>query len=168
MKSLSQPFENLLITEVGDGPFFVDDLFRRKFGDPAPDYGIPVICFYRNQWDHFLPVCYVNFLPFDEVILVGGGMTDGKAFGHMTDDLPERIRESGGLLYHVLKFGFDHLKDRCEAFFGHAGDQRAYEVDMQAGFEPTRYEHLIAHFHKPLTLERKKALIEKINAIGDF
>ena len=168
MNALSNPFEKILITTVDDGPFFIDELFQRKFAHPAPDHGIAVICFYRNNWDHFLPVGYLNFLPYEEVILVGGGMTDGRAFGYMKGDLPEKIRASGGTLYHLLKFGFDKFKNQCEAYFGHAGDQRAYEVDMQAGFEPTTHQHLIAHFHKPLTTQRKDFLIEKIHSIGPF
>jgi hypothetical protein len=168
MNPLSNPFEKILITTVNDGPFFVDELFQRKFAHPAPDHGIAVISFYRNDWDHFLPVCYTNFLPYEEVILVGGAMTDGRAFAHMTDDLPEKIRASGGIYYHVLKFAFDKFKNECEAYFGHAGDQRAYDVDIQAGFEPTGHQHLIAHFHKPLTTQRKDYLIEKIHSIGPF
>lgn len=168
MHPLSHPFNNLLITTVSDGPFFIDDLFQRKFTQPAPDYGNSVICFYRKSWDHYMPICYTSFIPYDEVILVGGAMTDGKAFGHMPGDLAEKIRESGGIFYHVIKFAFNHFKDQCEAYFGYAGDQRAYEVDMRAGFEPTRHQHLIAHFHQPIPTERKNFLIEKIHGIGPF
>jgi len=153
---------------VTDGPFFIDELFQRKFGGSAPDYGFPAICFYRKSNDHFLPVCYINYMQHDEVMLVGGGMTDGSAFETMPNELAEAIRNSGGIFYHVLKFGFDHFKDHCEAFFGYAGDKRAYEVDLRAGFEPTRYQYLISHFHKPISLERKNFLIEKIHAIGPF
>ncbi len=168
MHPLSQPFKNLLITTVNDGPFFIDDLFQRKFAHPAPDYGHPVICFYRKSRNHFIPVSYVSFIPYDEVILVGGGMTDGQAFALMTGSLAEEIKQSGGIFYHVLKFAFDHFKDQCEAYFGYTGDQRALEVDMRAGFEPTKHQHLIAHFHQPITKERKNFLIEKIHGIGPF
>jgi len=95
-------------------------------------------------------------------------MTDGKAFEYMTADLADRIRISGGIYYHVLAFAFDHFKDKCEAYFGYAGDQRAYEVDMRAGFEPTKHQYLIGHFHKPISIDRKNFLIEKINNIGPF
>lgn len=166
--ALSRPFEDLLIMPVSDGPFFIDDLFRRKFAHAAPNYGCPVICFYRQGWDRFVPFCYTSFLPYEEVILVGGAMTDGSVFNLMPDSLSSAIRESGGIYYHVLKFAFDHFKDDCEAFFGHAGDRRAYEVDIQAGFEPTEHEFLIAHFHKPLPADRKRYLIGKVHAIGPF
>jgi len=168
MHSLSRPFENILIAPVIDGPFFIDDLFERKFAHKAPEFGHSVICFYRDSNKHFIPVCYTNFSQHDEVILVGGGMTDGKAFSHMTGDLPERIMKSGGIFYHVLKFGFDYFKDHCEAYFGYAGDQRAYEVDIRAGFEPTKHQYLIGNFHKPITDKRKDFLIEEIHSIGPF
>jgi len=168
VQALSQPFENLLITTVNDGPFFVGDLFQRKFAHPAPEYGNPVICFYRKSWNHFIPVSYASFLPYEEVILVGGAMTDGSAFGHMPESLPDEIRKSGGIYFHVLKFAFNHFREDCEAFFGYAGDRRAYDVDIAAGFESTKHQHLIAHFHKPLMIERKNFLIEKIHGIGPF
>ena len=168
MDSLSRPFENLLITTVNDGPFFIDELFQRKFGSPAPEHGNSVICFYRSDWDHFHPVCYANLLPYEEVILVGGVMTDGRAFQRMPGKLAEKINDAGGIYYHVLKFAFEHFKDQCEAFFGLAKEQRPMVVNLEAGFELTKYPHLIANFHKPITLERKIYLIEKIHGIGSF
>jgi hypothetical protein len=168
MNSLSCPFERLLISPVSDGPFFVDELFQKKFAHPAPDYGHPVVCFFRKSWSHFIPVCYTSFLPYDEVILVGGAMTDGRAFEQMPEGLPDKIRQSGGIYFHVLKYAFDHFKESCEAYFGYAGDRRAYEVDINAGFEATKHQYLIAHFHKPLTNERRNVLTEKIHRIGPF
>jgi hypothetical protein len=168
MNSLARPFEDLVITVVSDGPFFVDELFQRKFSGKAPHYGYSVICFYRKNFHHFLPLCYTNFLLHDEVILVGGAMTDGDTFRQMPEELAGRIGRSGGIYLHLLRFAFDYFKDECEAFFGHAGDQRAYDVDIQAGFEPTPYEHLIVNFHKPISDDRKQFLIEKIHRIGAF
>lgn len=168
MSLLSRPFENLLITPVNNGPFFIDELFQKKFAHPAPDYGHPIVCFFRKACGHFIPVCYTSFLPYDEVILVGGAMTDGRVFVHMPECLADKIRDSGGIYFHVLKFAFDHFKDSCEAYFGHAGDQRAYDVDILAGFKPTKYQYLLAHFHKPITIERKNFLTEKVRRIGPF
>jgi hypothetical protein len=168
MQTLARPFEDFLITPVNDGPFFVDELFQRKFGHAAPDFGHAVVGFYRKNRQQFIPLSFLCFIPHEEVLLVGGGMTDGSVFAQMQGDLGTQLRKSGGALYHMLKFGFNHYKDQCEAFFGHAGDPRAYEVDMRAGFEPTQHEHLIAHFHKPVSENRKQVLIEKIHAIGSF
>ncbi len=168
MKSLPRPFDSLLITSVTDGAYYVNDLFGRKFGGSAPDYGHSVVCFFRKDSSTFMPLCYVHYHPYDEVILVGGGMTDGKVFAHMDNALSSSIRDSGGIFYHVLKFGFDHFKDQCEAFFGYAGDKRAYEVDLKAGFVPTQHQHLIAHFHKPVSESQRVELIEKVHALGSF
>jgi hypothetical protein len=168
MTSLSRPFENLLITTVNDGSFFIDELFQKKFGSAAPQYGHSVICFYRSNWDHFLPLCYGNFLPHEEVILVGGVMTDGRTFRHLPQELSEKINDAGGIYYHVLKYAFEAFKDNCEAYFGLAENPRALAVNLTAGFEPTKYQHLIVNFHKPITAERKTYLIEKIHGIGPF
>ena len=58
MSNLESPFENLLITPVNSGPFFIDALFKKKFADPAPDYGNPVICFlsekHQPHYDYLL------------------------------------------------------------------------------------------------------------------
>ena len=70
MPTLAQPFSDLLITTVDNGPFFINDLFKRKFAGIAPDYGASVICFYRQSATTFMPLCYSNFLQYEEVILV--------------------------------------------------------------------------------------------------
>lgn len=160
--------DDLMISRVENAPFFVDDLFASKFADKTPDYGHHIICFYRKNWRHFVPLCYTNFLPYGEVILVGGAMTDGAVFRMMPAETRNLIKSSGGVYYQLLKFAFEALQDECEAFFGYAGDKRAYEIDIRAGFEPTPHQYLIANFHKPVSDQRKNELIEKIHAIGPF
>ena len=51
------------------------------------------------------------FFPFDEVMLVGGAMTDGEAFKQMPESLRVSVRDSGGIYYHVLRFGFEYAFD---------------------------------------------------------
>ncbi|NIP17627.1 MAG: hypothetical protein GWM87_05370 [Xanthomonadales bacterium] len=159
---------DLMISRVEHAPFFTDGLFKLKFGENTPDYGYGVVCFYRKDWRHFVPLCYLNFLPYDEVLLVGGAMTDGAVFRMMPEKTKSTIKKLGGIYFQSLKFSFDSFKDDCEAFFGYTGDERAYEAGIRAGFEPTGHEYLIANFHKPITAERKSFLIEKIHAIGPF
>lgn len=168
MSSFSQPFRDIFITTVSDGPAFIDKLFQKKFGAPAPHYGHSVIAFYRQSWQHFVPVCYANFLPHDEILLGGGAMTDTMAFRAMPRDLFHEIKQSGGVYVPLLRFAIDHLGPQCDAIFGFAGDKLAHEQDIKAGFEPTAYPNLLVHFHKPLSEERKTALIEKANAVGPF
>lgn len=168
MFSLTQPFNDIFISVVSNGQYFVDDLFKKKFGNPAPDYGHSVIAFYRKNQRQFIPVSYANFLPHDEVLLGGGAMTDEFAFRKMPPDLFSEIKNAGGIYVHVLKYAIYHFRDDCEAFFGYAGDKLAYEVDIRAGFEPTPFKFLVAHFHKPISDERKRFLIEKVNKVGPF
>jgi len=157
-----------LISEVSSGAFFADDFFSRSFGENVPPYGHHIVCFYRKNPSHFLPLGYINFLEYDEVILVGGGVTNGAAFKLVDENHAAEIRETGGVLYQLLVYGFKAFADRCEAYFGYVGDPRAYEVDIQAGFEPTGHDRLVVNFHKSLSAERKAALIAKMHAVGPF
>lgn len=158
----------MLCTEVASGSFFADEMFERAFGDEMPDWGHHLVLFYRKSPTHFIPITYLNYAPYDNVILVGGGVTNGRAFEHVDPGHAQALRAAGGGLYLLLRFGFETFADECDAFFGHAGDERALEVDLQAGFERTRHEYLVANFHKPLPEACKQELIEKINALGAF
>lgn len=154
--------------EVSHGPFFIGDLFQRKFGGPAPDYPRHFVSFYRSDAGAFLPVNYVHALPYGPVMLIGGCVTDGDAVRAMSEEHRERVMAAGGCFYIGLRSVFAMMADDCEAFFGCVDDERAYEVDIQAGFRDTPYEKLIAHFHKPLSAARKRALTDAVHEIGDF
>ena len=156
------------ICESSAGADVVNDLFTRKFGSPAPGHGHHIIAWYRNDWYSFLPVAYLNLLPFSGAMLVGGGCTDGQAFEHMTPEHRSEIREAGGVLYYMLRFGFHRFAGECEAYFGHVGDPRAEEVDLQAGFRHTGHQNLVACFHKPITDDRKTELTEKVAQLRSF
>jgi hypothetical protein len=39
---------------------------------------------------------------------------------------------------------------------------------MQAGFEPTRHDLLIARWHRPLDAHRREELVAKVHALGPF
>lgn len=168
MASKSQPFDNVFFSVVSNAPDFVNQLFNRKFGSNTPDHGYSVISFYRKDWRHFVPICYVNFLPYDEVLLAGGAMTDGFAFRLMPKSLFDEIKRAEGIYFHLLKFAFNHFRNDCEAFFGYAGDKLSYQQAIKAGFEPAGFKHLLAHFQKPLTQSRQRYLIEKIYKYGPF
>lgn len=160
--------KNLLCTEVESGAFFADEMFERAFGDDMPDWGHHLVLFYRKSPSHFIPLTYLNFAPHENVILVGGGVTNGRAFEHVEPEHARELREMGGGLYLMLRYGFEKFADECDAFFGHAGDARALEVDLQAGFEKTRHQYLLVNFHKPLPDAYKKELIAKVHALGAF
>jgi hypothetical protein len=158
----------IVITEVDDARPFFGDLFRRKFGDPMPAYPHHVGTFHRCADGRFTPLSYLHLLPHGDIILVGGGCTDGEAIRSLPEADRTAIREAGGLLLHALRYSFERFADRCDAYFGHCGDARAYEVDMQAGFEPTMHDQLIVRWHKPLDPLRRRELVAKAHALGAF
>lgn len=158
----------LTISEVDNGPFFAEPIFQRKYAQSAPDFPHHVVAFLRREDGAFVAASYLHFTLHEGVVLVGGGATDGRAFAQVPAAVGDAVRASGGLLLRTLRFGFSKYADRCEAFFGHCGDPRAFEVDMQAGFQPTRVEHLLAYWHRLLPEERREALIDRVAAIGPF
>lgn len=115
-----------------------------------------------------MPVSYVNFMLYDEVMLGGGAITDVFAFRNMPRNLMREVKVEGGIYLQMLKFSIHQFRDECEGFFGYTADKLALKVDRKAGFEPTKYEHLIAYFHKPLTPERESFLTDKVHAFGPF
>lgn len=168
MMTLQSPYEDVLITPVANAPFFVEDMFQKAYQHASPEFGHPLVCFYRNNWNHFVPLCFTLFWKHDEVMLNGGSVTNGTGFQFVPEHVSQSISESEGLFFHILRFGFDYFKDDCEAFFATCGDKRAWEVSMKTGFQPTQYEHLIVNFHKPMSEARKQLLTDKIHQLGAF
>ncbi|MBT8047928.1 MAG: hypothetical protein HKN57_01010 [Xanthomonadales bacterium] len=168
MAILPSPYEDILITPVANAPFFIDDMFRKAYDHACPDFGQPLVCFYRKNWDHFVPLCFTLFWMHEDVMLNGGSVTNGTGFRHVPKPLSRAIQESEGLFFHILRYGFEYFKDDCEAFFATCGDDRAWEVSMKAGFQPTQYKHLIANFHKPMPDGRKEQMTDRIHELGPF
>ncbi|MEZ5464616.1 MAG: hypothetical protein R3F22_05185 [Lysobacteraceae bacterium] len=158
----------LTISEVDDGPFFAEAIFQRKYAQSAPDFPHHVVAFLRREGGALVPASYLHFTRHEDVVLVGGGATDGRAFSQVPSEVAEAIRATGGLLLRTLRFGFRKYANDCDAFFGHCGDPRAFEVDMQAGFQPTRVEHLLAYWHRLLDTKRRETLTDKVAALGPF
>jgi len=158
----------IFCTEVSSGSCFAGEMFHAAFQDDLPAWGHHLLLMYRRDDGFFLPLTYLNFLEHENVMLVGGGVTSGKSFQHVDPEDARQIRAEGGGLYKLLRYGFETFADQCDAYFGHAGNPRAYEVDMKAGFVSTKYEHLIVNFHKPLDETVKESLIDRIHSIGSF
>ena len=158
----------VIITEVADGPAVAGELFRRKFGQDLPDFDHHVVAFARTPHGAGDVLSYLHLWLRDDVCLVGGGCTDGRALARLPDAARERIRAGNGLLLRTLKHSFARYADRCEAFFGYCGDARAMAVDLEAGFVPTPHEHLLVHWHRPLPAARRDELVERVRGFGPF
>jgi hypothetical protein len=159
----------LLVSEFDAAGAVVGDLFQRKFAHPLPDWKHDLVGFVRRDEDGALvPISYVKFMPFGSVYLVGGGCTDGSAFAHIAPRQRDALAASGGVLVHLLRYGFRRYADHCDAYFGYCGDPRAWEVDLLAGFEPTGHDKLLVHWHKAINAQMKRGLLAMAHAIGPF
>lgn len=158
----------LRITEVDDGAFFATPLFRRKFGGEPPDRGHHLVAFYQPAPLTTQTLCYAHFMPFGDILLVGGVCTDGELIRAMPAERRETLMALGGAYLQVLHYGFARYASQCEAYFGYCGDARAEVVNLQAGFIKTEHPHLLVHWHRPQHPVMQRALIAKAAAIGPF
>jgi hypothetical protein len=158
----------LTITEIDHADFFIEALFKRKFGHTPPDFPRHFVAFYRDAQGASFVAGYSHMRKFEEVYLSGGSCTEGNALRRMSQEERIVLEAHGGVWYQILKYKFAKLGSECEAFFGHCGDIRAMQVATAAGFVALEHQYLIAHWHKVITEERKKQLTDKIHAIGPF
>lgn len=167
MKFQSDLFKFITPVVVDNGQYFINDMFQKKFAGNAPNYKHHLVAFYKKNGT-YTPVSYLHFLPYKNTLLVGGGMTDGRIIKTMSQGEKDSITKNNGVLYFMLKYGFEHFSSQCDAYFGHVDDPRALEVDLAAGFETTEHEYLVAHFHKPISSWKKKKMIKMIHKLGNF
>jgi hypothetical protein len=158
----------VIITEVDAGPAIAGHIFARKFGEAPPDFPHHLVGFLRIAEDHLVPATYLHLWLRDGVGLVGGVCTDGRAFAALDDAQRARVHAAGGVYLQVVRACFARFGDRCDAFFGLVGDPRSMAVNLQAGFEPTGHDKLIAHWHRPLGEARKAELVERVRGFGAF
>lgn len=156
------------VTEVENGAYFAGDLFRRKFGGDPPATPHHVCAFWRAASGELRALGYAHFMPFGDIMLVGGVCTDGDVLRAMPAGQREELLASGGVYAQVLRHAFARYADECEAYFGYCGDARAEVVNLQCGFRKTGHPYLLVNFHKPLHEVMQRALIAKAAAIGPF
>jgi len=158
----------LTITEIDDSDFFIQKLFKRKFGHTPPDFPRHFAAFYRNPEGASFVAGYSHMRKFDDVYLSGGSCTEGETLRKMSVEEAALLQSHGGVWFQILKYKFAKLAEECDAFFGHCGDARALQVAIAAGFVQLEHQHLIANWHKPLPPERHRELTAKVHALGPF
>lgn len=166
---MSESFDRFVRFDVvHDGDWFAGDLFRRKFGAAPPATGHHVVAFCRRPDGALATLGYAHFMPFGDIVLVGGVCTDGSVIAALTDAQRAAIDAAGGVYFNLLGHAFARFASQCEAYFGYCGDARAEAVNLRAGFVRTGHAHLLVHFHKPQHEVMRRALIAKAAAIGPF
>jgi hypothetical protein len=157
----------LQIAEVDPGPFFSADMFDRKYRQKPPDYPHHLVAFYKKSFDQFVPAGYLHINPYGDVALVGGGLTDGRAFAHMSEIEKATITDAGGILFLMLRHAFHRFR-YFDAFFGYCGDARAEEVDLRAGFVKTDVPMLLVKWNRELPALTQRSLTAQVSALGPF
>lgn len=158
----------ITVTEVTDGEFFAGELFRHKYDHSAPDFGRHIVGFYKDEEGRYHTLSYLHFWQQGRIGLIGGGCTDGRVMRSMPGQEAQKINAEGGMLRQTLLYAFTHLDREIDAFFGHAGDARAREVDLAAGFCETSDQHLLVKSARDLTPEQEQALFDQAMALGRF
>lgn len=165
-----QPYDRLdyfKVCEVSDGRYCAGHIFKEKLGGVLPDYGRHIIALYKHDLC-LITLGYLNILEHDGVALVGGGCVYGKAFTDVSAAHRAAIRETGGVLFCMLRYAFTEMADDYQAFFGYCGDKRAEEVDLQAGFRHSGHPNLLVHFHRDGDPARQEQLTRKVIDLGPF
>jgi len=86
----------------------------------------------------------------------------------MTNDERQVISDSEGIYFNMLKYAFSYFSNQCDAYFGYVNDPRALEVNLAAGFETTKHQYLVAHYHNPFPQWKKRKLAKMISKIDPF
>jgi hypothetical protein len=158
----------LSITEIDSAELLVTALFKRKFGHVPPDFPRHFVALYSDDSGGLHLAGYSHMRKHGDVYLSGGSCTEGNTIRKFTTERSQLVEANGGIWYQILKYKFAKLANECDAFFGHCGDSRALQVALAAGFQLTEHRHLIVHWHKPLSDERKHKLTESVHEIGAF
>ena len=144
----------------------VGALFRRLFGDDLPGFPRHFVLRYVGG-DATVPLAYAHFTPWEGCYLGGGMAFDERAYRRIVPAHRARIRAAGGVMEFLLRSIRVMLTDAI-ALFGHVGEPRAARVDLRAGYERTRFPHLIVLWQRGLPSAERDALLAKAAAQGPF
>lgn len=158
----------IIITEVDRGPAFADAIFQRKYRARVPDFRHHVVAFWKRGDGSFVPVSYVHFTDWGDIMAIGGACTDGEILRRMSEAERAAIAAAGGINLAATRYSLDRFGPRCDAVFGNCGDERSWGILSSLGFERVREPHLIARWSRPLEDARRRELIEKAAAFAPF
>jgi hypothetical protein len=173
--------EALHIDFFPNAEYFASDLFFEAFRRPFPvprehtELSIPTppenwrqeIAFYKWSETELEVVGFCNWIRHGDCYL-GGGLCMRETFYYrLPQDHFETCRELGGVAQMMLDTALVTLTD-CIAWFGYCGDRRAYKINMRAGYQRTRHEHLIVKWRAELPDSEKRKVEDQFAAIGPF
>jgi hypothetical protein len=155
------------VEEVRDARFFVNGLFRRRFGSDAPDYPRHFVAFHADAPMRFTPLGYIHYSPFEDSWLCGGMVMDDRAYRRLPAHHRAAIRAAGGVAEIMLRDTFARLRD-APAIWGYVGDKLAEAVDRRVGFIDTGARHVMVVWNRELPDADKAERLAKVVALGPF
>jgi len=160
----------VVVTEVAEAQPLADPIFRRKYAAPAPPsgHGHHILALARTPDGSWIAASYLNYLPFDNAMLIGGACTDGNQLEKLTEAQRRQIRTAGGLMLQTVRYGEARFAERSIGTFGHCGDERSWHVLSQCGYQRLDHPHLIARWNRELDAPARTELIRKVAALGEF
>lgn len=157
-----------MLTEVAEGQRLADPIFRRKFEQPANDFGHHLLALYDGGEMGWMPVSYVKYWEADGLMFSGGGCTDGRVLRSMSPEQQRIVREAGGVLLWLMRYAERRLCADKPGTFGYCGDERAWEVFDQVGYERTEHPHLIVCWHQRPSEVEARAMVQRVIELGPF
>jgi hypothetical protein len=155
------------VEEVDDARFFINDLFRRRFGSDAPDYPSHFVAFHAAGGAQYGALGYVHYSRFEDSWLCGGMVMDDRAYRRVPAHHRAAIKAAGGVAEIMLRTTFARLRD-APAIWGYVGDKLAEVVDLRAGFVHTTAPHVMVVWNRPLSDAEKAERLAKVVALGPF
>lgn len=173
--------ESLHVSFFANAQYFAADLFYESFRHPFPvprenaGLSIPTppenwrqeVAFYKWSEQHIEVVGFCNWIRYADCYLCGGMCVQRSFYRRLPHEHWPMCRDRGGVAQIMLETAFRHLTD-CRAWFGYCGDRKAYLVDIRAGYKPTRHKYLIVNWNAELAEPEKRALEDRLAAIGPF
>jgi hypothetical protein len=157
----------LIIAEIDAAAELAGVLFQATFGHAIPDFPRHFVAFHsRSEALHV--VSYIHYTAWeDHSWLCGGLCVDRDAYRRADPTEAEEWKRAGGLGEILLRNTLGRLTDRV-AIFGHCGDDRQWQHDLNVGFVPAADPNLLVIWNRPLDQAQRTRLIEKALALGAF
>ena len=160
----------VVVTEVAEARPLAEPIFQRKYRAPAPpsSHGHHILALVRNPEGAWIAASYLNYLPFENAMLIGGACTDGSLLDKLPDWQRAGIHSAGGLMLQNVHYGEARFAKTSVGTFGYCGDERSWSILSQCGYQRLDHPHLIVRWNREPAPAARSALIHKVEALGEF
>jgi hypothetical protein len=156
----------LAIFEVDDAKSVAGALFAKHFNAVIPDFPRHFVRVDRAR-DPRSAIGYVHHTSLGEASLAGGLVVSALAFRRFDAATAAAVRREGGLAEWIMRTSCAAIEG-ADAVFAYMGDAKSIRVNLRVGFVPTAHRYLHVFWKRELPEERRRALVERVAAIGPF